>query len=161
MIIVFDLDNTIIDEFGSSVRPGIIDLLDKLKKDNHNLILWTNSKKERATIILRELSLNKYFDQLIFREDYDPNNEGIRKDIRKISGDVLIDDDPKEVNYLKSLNEYGLLISPFRKGLRVYNSRELEFIYKNIKKIKRNKKARKLKIFLKKLFSSFRPSKNP
>jgi phosphoserine phosphatase len=25
MVIVFDMDNTLVDEFGSSVRPGIVD----------------------------------------------------------------------------------------------------------------------------------------
>jgi hypothetical protein len=43
------------------------------------------------------------------------------------------------------------LISPCRKGLRIYNNREFEFIYKKIKKIKYYKKNKKIEDILKKI----------
>ena len=56
--IVFDMDNTLVDEVGSTLRPGIIDFLVNLKNMDLNLILWTNSSKERAKTILYNHKLN-------------------------------------------------------------------------------------------------------
>jgi HAD superfamily phosphatase (TIGR01681 family) len=131
MNIVFDMDNTLTDEFGSSVRPGMIQLLDKLKKEGHVLMLWTNSVKSRAVDILLEHGLRKYFTKFIFREDYDPKNQGARKDIRKINGDVLVDDDPAEIEFMKKINKRGVLVPSFRKGKSVDKS-DIERIYKMI-----------------------------
>ena len=39
MTIIFDMDNTLVDEFGATVRPGMRALLNRLKKENHVLIL--------------------------------------------------------------------------------------------------------------------------
>ena len=119
MIIVFDMDNTLTDEMGSSLRPGIIVLLQKLVKEKFELKLWTNSKKDRAISILHEHKLKLYFSEFVFRENYDPEDKGIRKDIRKVKGEILIDDDPKEIQYVKSIGKDGFLISSFRKGKAV------------------------------------------
>lgn len=131
MIIVFDMDNTLTDEMGSSLRPGIISLLQKLVKEKFELKLWTNSKKDRAISILKEHKLEQYFSQFIFRENYDLEDKGIRKDIRKVGGEILIDDDPKEIQYVKSIGKHGFLISSFRKGKTVKEN-ELEEVYKFI-----------------------------
>lgn len=144
MIIVFDMDNTLADEMGTSLRPGIVEFLQKLKADKHELKLWTNSKRERAISILREHKLNSYFITSVFREDYDPDDKGIRKDIRKIKGDFLIDEDPKEIDFTKSIGKDGFLITSFRKGGKV-KKEELDEIYKIIK----SKSG-----FLKRIFSS-------
>jgi len=57
--IAIDMDNTIIDELGSTLRPGIIDFLEKASIRNE-LILWTNSKRIRAMEILDYFNLRKY-----------------------------------------------------------------------------------------------------
>lgn len=131
MIIVFDMDNTLADEMGASIRPGIIELLQTLKSEKHELKIWTNSKRERATSILQEHKLKTYFSQFIYREDYDPDDKGIRKDIRRVKGDFLIDDDPKEIQFVKSIGKDGFVISSFRKGAKV-KAEELDEIYKVI-----------------------------
>ena len=131
MNLIIDMDNTLTDEFGSTVRPGIIDLLAKLKNDGHILMLWTNSTKERALFILKDHKLNKYFSKFIFREDYDPENKGLNKDIRKVNGDILIDDDPEEIKYMKKINKRGIPISSYRKNIHS-DKNELELIYKKI-----------------------------
>lgn len=118
-VIVFDMDNTLVDEFGATLRPGIIDLITLLKKEGHILILWTNSRSERARQIIIDNSLRQYFSRFIFREDYDPDEKGIPKDIRKVDGDVLIDDDPEEIAYVKSIGRAGFLVKSFRKGDKV------------------------------------------
>ena len=132
MIIVFDMDNTLADEMGAGLRPGIVAFLQKLKSEKHELKLWTNSKRDRAISILQEHRLKVYFSEWIYREDYDPEDKGIRKDIRRVKGDFLIDDDPREIQFVKSIGKDGFAISSFRKGGSV-KVEELDEIYKVIK----------------------------
>ena len=65
--------------------------------------MWTNSTKLRAKEILLLHNLHHYFEKFIYREDYDPLNKGMYKDIRKIGGQLLIDDDPAEIQFVQSL----------------------------------------------------------
>lgn len=131
--VVFDMDNTLVDEFGSTVRPGMIDFLKTLKSMNINLCLWTNSTKGRAKDIIRLHGFNGYFSKYVFREDYDPEMKGVRKDIRKIHGELLIDDDPGEIEYARKLGLAGYLIRPYRKNGRVEQGEYAE-IMKMIRK---------------------------
>lgn len=117
MRIVFDMDNTLVDELGATLRPGIVGLLERLKAEKHTLILWTSSAKWRAITILKDHGLSRFFSEMRFRENYDPNNTGKPKDIREVKGDILIDDDPKLIAYLKTIGKPGFLISAFRQGL--------------------------------------------
>ena len=108
--------NTLVDEFGSTVRPGVVELITGLKRQGHTLVIWTNSRTERAKQIILDNNLRQYFSKFIFREDYDPEDKGVPKDIRIVNGDILIDDDPQEINYVKSIGKYGLLLQSYRKG---------------------------------------------
>ena len=116
MVIVFDMDNTLVDETGATVRPGIVRLLDGLAAAGHTLVLWTSSSRQRAMDILRLHDLRRRFAKVICREDYDPEDRGVRKDIRRIKGDFIVDDDPEEVSYARSLGRSGFLIPAYRKG---------------------------------------------
>jgi FMN phosphatase YigB (HAD superfamily) len=80
----FDLDNTLLDEFGAGTRPGIVELLEKLRADDHRLALWTNSRRERARGILGLHDLRRHFAAVVCREDYDPLGAGICMDIRRM-----------------------------------------------------------------------------
>jgi hydroxymethylpyrimidine pyrophosphatase-like HAD family hydrolase len=131
--IVFDMDNTLADEFGAAARPGIVELLEKLSKEGHQLSLWTSSTRSRARQILADLDLQHFFATCVFREDYDPQDKGNPKDIRKIKGDFLVDDDPKQINYVKSIGKDGFLIKAYRKGGSVA-PQDLEKLYKAIDK---------------------------
>ena len=84
MRIVFDLDNTLVDEMGKYSRPGVVELLEKLKIDGHRLSVWTSSTRKKALTVLNDLGLRKYFTDFIFREDYDPENLGVIKDIGRV-----------------------------------------------------------------------------
>ncbi len=117
--IVFDMDNTLVDEFGSTVRPGIVSLLDELKQSGKTLMLWTNSTAGRAKPILFDHGLHRYFAKYVFREDYDPGQTGVRKDIRTIGGELLADDDPGEIRYVESIGLRGFLVKAYRKNSRV------------------------------------------
>jgi FMN phosphatase YigB (HAD superfamily) len=133
MNIVFDMDNTLTDEFGKKIRPGMVDLLSQLKDEGHTLTLWTNSTRTRALKIIQYHNLKQYFSKCIFREDYDKHNEGLNKDIRKIHADILIDDDPDEISYTRRMGKTGILIQPFR-STSTPDEDELGAIYKTIKK---------------------------
>ncbi len=127
------MDNTLTDEHGSTLRPGIINFLDKLRSMDCELFLWTNSTEERARDILSHHKLTKYFSKTIFREDYDGENKGNRKDIRRINGEILIDDDPDEIVYVKKIGLKGFLIKSYRKGKKT-NDNEYAEILKMISK---------------------------
>jgi phosphoglycolate phosphatase-like HAD superfamily hydrolase len=114
--IVFDLDNTLVDSFGAEVRPGIVDVLERLSGEGHTLLLWTNSRRDRAVEILRLHDLRRHFAACIFREDYDPEERDVPKDIRRVRGDFLVEDDPKAIAYARSTGKRGFLVRPFRKG---------------------------------------------
>ena len=133
MTIVFDMDNTLTDEFGSTLRPGIVSLLKRLETEGHTLKLWTNSKRNRAVEILRTHVLMSFFVECVYRENYDPQELGLSKDIRKIKGDLLIDDDPNEIEYARSSGRRACLIRSYRKGHQGDNE-ELRRLYEVIRK---------------------------
>jgi phosphoglycolate phosphatase-like HAD superfamily hydrolase len=132
MRIVIDMDNTLVDELGAKLRPGIIAFLEEIAKTNE-LFLWTNSKKSRAYDILTHHGIRKYFDKLICREDYDPMDQGVRKDIRKINADMIIDDDPAEIEFNRKNRKAGFLVQSFRSNAAV-SKNELNDILKEIQR---------------------------
>jgi len=91
--IVFDLDKTLVDQYGK-LYPGAKDFLVKLKKQGKDISLWTHSTKARAEQILLENGISKVFKNKIFRENYEPTGTQpfAYKDIGKIGGELLIDD---------------------------------------------------------------------
>jgi predicted phosphatase len=136
VIVVFDMDNTLVDELGATLRPGMLQLLGKLREDGHTLVLWTSSRRERAMDILAHHDLRRHFKACICREDYDPNDQGIPKDIRRIKGDILVDDDPQAVRYVHSIGRAGFQVESYRKNMRVREG-ELAELYAAIGRVKR------------------------
>ena len=131
MKIAIDMDNTLIDEFGSTLRPGIIDFLENISKNNE-LILWTNSKRIRALEIIDHFDIRKYFIKIITRENYDPNEYNLRKNIKEYGFDIIIDDDKEEIEYNKNNGEIGILIETYRKNKKM-DENELNNIIKKYK----------------------------
>ena len=126
MKIAIDMDNTIVDEFGSTLRPGIINFLKNISI-KHEIILWTNSKRMRTIEILDYFEIRKYFNKIISRENYDPEEKGLRKDIRKYNYDLLIDDDIEEICYNKKNGQLAILVETYRKNKKI-NEKEFEEI---------------------------------
>ncbi len=116
MKIVFDLDNTLVDELGATVRPGIAALLSELRAAGHALALWTHSERGRAIRILRDHGLRVHFAEVVCREDYDPEDRGVRKDLRHVGGAFLVDDSPEEIEHVRGLGLRGFRISSYRRG---------------------------------------------
>lgn len=131
MTIVFDLDNTLTDEMGSTVRPGMRALLERLRCDGHTLALWTSSRRERARSILQEHRLERYFSRFVFREDYDRDDRGVRKDVRAIGGQALVDDSPEEIDFARSTGVRAWLLASYRKG-RPLPAGELDELYRSL-----------------------------
>jgi phosphoglycolate phosphatase-like HAD superfamily hydrolase len=129
--VAFDMDNTLVDSFGSSVRPGIVDLLTRLRREGHVLVLWTNSRRDRALEILRRHNLRRHFKTCICREEYDPDEKDVPKDIRRIKADLLVDDDPDAIAWVRSTGRRGFLIRPFQKGTPVDRA-ELARLYAEV-----------------------------
>jgi len=129
MKIAIDMDNTIIDELASTLRPGIINFLERVST-KHELILWTNSKRMRAMEVLEYFNLRKYFVKIISRENYDPEERGIKKDIEKYNYDIIIDDDIEEIEYNKKNGKVGILVEAYRKDKKINENEMEEVIYK-------------------------------
>ena len=136
MKIVIDMDNTLTDLNGKHVRPGIETLLQMLINDRHTLVIWTNSPRARAMDILRENQLVTYFSQFIYREDYDPSNRGLHKDIGKIGADLIIDDDPAEIDFNRKKKKRGILVRSFMSASTKMEPDEYKKIYSQVKKRK-------------------------
>ena len=130
MKIAIDMDNTIIDEFGSTLRPGILNFLEEVSA-RHKLILWTNSKRIRAMEIIDHFDIRKHFTKIISRENYDPGEIGTRKDIGQYDYDILIDDDPEEIKYNESRGKTGILVETYRKNKKVNENEFQEIIIKH------------------------------
>jgi TFIIF-interacting CTD phosphatase-like protein len=131
MKIAIDMDNTIVDELGSTLRPGIIHFLETLSH-KHELILWTNSKRIRALEILDYFDVRKYFSKIISRENYDPEELGLKKDISKYDYDIIIDDDKSEIEYNISKGKIGILVEAYRKNKK-RDENELKNVIKKYK----------------------------
>ncbi len=117
MIVVFDMDNTLTDDFGGEMRPGIPDLLGRLTDDGLTLKLWTHSTRDRANDILALHGLDGFFAERLYREDYDPQGLGGQpKDIRRMGGEFLVDDDPMQIDYVTSIGLRGFLVTAYRGG---------------------------------------------
>jgi FMN phosphatase YigB (HAD superfamily) len=116
MKIAVDMDNTLFDEWGKDVRPGVRQLLDALRSDGHELVLFTSSTRQRALQILEWHGFTHYFTAKYFREDYDPENRGVIKDLAQIGADILIDDDPKHCAAAKQAGRIGILVKSYRGG---------------------------------------------
>jgi predicted HAD superfamily phosphohydrolase YqeG len=127
MKIAIDMDNTIIDELGSTLRPGITDFLEEMAA-RHELILWTNSKRIRAIEILDHFDLRKYFIKIISRENYDPEEKGLNKDIEAYNYDILIDDDIEEIKNTENKEKTGILVEPYRKNKKMDENELKEII---------------------------------
>lgn len=119
MRIAVDLDNTLVDEFGKRVRPGIVNVLARLKAEGHTLILFTQSTRERARIILRDHGLEAHFAEFLYREDWDRENVNPPKNLLLCKADALIDDDPQHVQAARELGKIGVLVASYRGGSRI------------------------------------------
>ena len=116
MHIYFDLDNTLIDELGETVRPGMFELLESFKTNNLQLSIWTASTKARAEPIIQNLGLASYFTSFVYRDDYDPDATFAKtqaKDIRFGDGDMLVDDSKRHCDFTESIGLKAFKVTPF------------------------------------------------
>lgn len=111
---VFDMDNTLFDEFGRESRPGLLDLPARLSEPGHTLILWTSSTRARDERILADHDARKCFAEALYREDYDPDNAGAVQDIRRVDAAMIVDDDLKHIYFAEKLGAIGFRDSTYR-----------------------------------------------
>jgi len=144
MRIVIDMDQTIVGNrvepdgsFTVQPRPGISAFLRALRARGHKLILWTAAAKSWT----RELQ-NAYpkifesFSKIYTRETLPAHDaNGYFKDIRRIKGDVMIDDEPtfKEIANRIGIGSRYIQIDPYRPG--VDPSVSLRKVYRRIESI--------------------------
>lgn len=111
--VCFDLDRTLVDDSGLHLRPAMRELLEALAGEGVVLSLWTASIRECAMDILRRHRIDMLFSHFVFRDDYDPEGAGHPKDISYLSADLLVDDSPKHIEFVRNKGRAGFLITPF------------------------------------------------
>lgn len=131
MLIVFDMDNTLVDELGQTARPGIRGVLTRIAQAGHTMMIYTSSTRERAERILDDLKLAPFFARLIAREDYDPGNTGRIKDVKSLRADWFIDDDPKQIAAVKKQGVKVFQVAAYRRRVKL-EAGELEALEKAV-----------------------------
>jgi hypothetical protein len=98
--IFFDVDNTILctTDLTQSLRPGVVEALQRIKNDGHRVYIWSAGGKSYCERIVKEYGLSPWVDGC-FDKDVDC----------PVSPDCVIDDDPHLVEKYK-----GWLVSPYR-----------------------------------------------
>ena len=129
MKIAIDMDNTIVDELGATLRPGIISFLAELSS-RHEIILWTNSKRLRTMEILDHFALRSYFSKIITRENYDPEEKNLYKNITDYNIDVLIDDNIEEIEFNKNKGKNVILVSTYRINNKINKDELMDLLIK-------------------------------
>jgi hypothetical protein len=113
MIVVFDLDFTLVDCYATTVRPGMVDLLESLAADGHGLALWTAASRHRTDNIFSFHSLGRHFDPVVCRGDPLSEQAEGKKDIRLIDGAFQVDDEAEQIDYVRGLGLEGFVVSRF------------------------------------------------
>lgn len=105
--IVWDLDGTVVGLVRTpagtriSLRPGIVRVLEKLRRDGHTLVLWTFGTRRwwwrvrEAFPVLRDVFAEVWTrDELPGKLTEGRGFPEPVKDIRMVRGDVLVDNEP-------------------------------------------------------------------
>ena len=111
--VCFDLDRTLVDDSGLHLRPAMRELLEELAGASIVLSLWTASIRECAMDILSRHRIDMLFSHFVFRDDYDPEGAGHPKDISYLNADLLVDDSPRLIEFVRTTGRAGFLITPF------------------------------------------------
>jgi len=127
--VCFDLDNTLVDDSGFHLRPGMRELLASLARQGVRLSLWTASTEYRAVELLRWHRLANCFGRCIFRDDYDPEGAGLPKDIRFLHADMLVDDRWEHIEFVRQTGKMGFHISPFTHPRQPVSLEELQALH--------------------------------
>jgi len=114
--VVFDLDGTLRDQHDSDIiRPGAIELIEKLRDKNIKIITWTSASRDSAKqskiphdILItlenygtRFLDNKKFEDEINYRGGVLSDLGGTIKNIKKLGYSILLDDNYRAINKLK------------------------------------------------------------
>lgn len=114
--IVFDMDNVLIDETGATLRPGILDILQSLHRAGQPIVVWTSSTRARAAKILADHGIRPLLSKLITREQYDPENLGLAKQVWTLKPRLFIDDDPFQISMNRQAGVNCVQMAAYRKN---------------------------------------------
>lgn len=94
--IAIDWDETLVGRLPNGkmvLRPETVAFLEALTEKGHKLNVFSHGFRDRVKSEVKQFGLEKYFEQVLGREDYGNKNtpENKRKPIEQIGADVLID----------------------------------------------------------------------
>jgi beta-phosphoglucomutase len=109
----------------TSVLPGVVDLLDALKKHGKRIALYSSTSRRNVDKILKETGLGGYFDAVLGIEDVGkgkPEPDGYLKAAEKLGVEpsecTVIEDG---VNGVKSGKNAGMRVVGVLTGFRTFN----------------------------------------
>jgi HAD superfamily hydrolase (TIGR01509 family) len=102
--------------FGSyCIHYGIEELLERLKRNNYRLIIFSGNIRERVDYLEKKCGFLKYFDDAVFSFDYEMNKNNIKfyEELTnhlecKPSEAILIDDEKRNLIIARTLGFYGI-----------------------------------------------------
>lgn len=102
--------------FGSyCIHYGIEELLERLKRNNYRLIIFSGNIRERIDYLEKKCGFLKYFDDTVFSFDYNMNKNNIEfyeELIKHLECEpyeaILIDDEKKNINIARTLRFNGI-----------------------------------------------------
>ncbi len=83
---------------------------------------------------MNEKGIEHFFSKIIAREDYDLNSQDGCKDIRRVKGDVIIDDNPEQAVFARKFSYHAFVVKPFTSS-RMVSSDEFDSLHKRISKL--------------------------
>jgi len=150
MRVILDLDGTCIgdprDDRGQimvSPRPGIHNFLRELRRRSHTLVLWTAASREWVREVKATFpKLFSFFSEIYTRETKPAcdRRHAYFKDIRRVGGDILIDNEPdfKMIADAEGQGHRYIWIPTFRTGIKDRSVEHLEDILTYIDRMHRS-----------------------
>lgn len=144
MRIVLDLDGTVIgdprDERGAVMvapRPGIHEFLHALRSRGHTLVLWTAATRGWVRDVADAFPILLSFFREIYTRETRPacdRKYDYFKDIRRVRGDILIDNEPqfKLIADQEGQGHRYIWIPTYRTGVRDGSQEHLSSILNHI-----------------------------
>lgn len=115
LAVVFDFSGTLAfegEDFSPILFPDILWLLEKLKKDGHELYLWTALGRTSATRALEQLGVSHFFSGMRTPSDCrgKPHPEGLQQLFPETEPKrvVIIGDSAGDMNGAKAFGGYGI-----------------------------------------------------
>ena len=133
MNIFFDVDDTLI-TWDVKLRPGVVEVFEQLRRDGHDLYLWSGYGPRWE--VVRRFELKEHIIDCFYKPLYDHHVRLVELGVPFVP-DYVIDDHPEIVEVFG-----GTLVEPAGKAF--FEDREMERVYAEVQKFIEKRRAPEL-----------------